>query len=166
MEAKSHGSGKGSVFTLWLPIAQPPEIGPTVPAAPVAASTDVLVVDDNRDSADSMTLLVDMLGHKASPAYDGPHAFALYDQVLPQVVLLDLSMPGMTSFDVIRYLRDRQSERGEAGGRRIIVAAMTGLGSDEDMASTRAAGFDAHLVKPVELAELGRVLAMAARKDT
>jgi CheY-like chemotaxis protein len=116
---------------------------------------DVLVVDDNRDSADSMTLLVDMLGHHARAAYDGPGALDSFEAHRPQVVLLDLSMPGMTGFDVIRRMRDDR--------KRVIVAAMTGLGSDEDMARTRAAGFDAHLVKPVDLPELERVLALAGR---
>ncbi|WP_369094835.1 hybrid sensor histidine kinase/response regulator [Candidatus Burkholderia verschuerenii] len=145
VEAKSGRTGRGSVFSLWLPLAQPPEAGAVVPSAPSHVSTDmldVLVVDDNRDSADSMTLVLDMLGHKASPAYDGPDALMRFDQVHPQVVLLDLSMPGMTGFDVIRHLRERQSARGEDGNKRIVVAAMTGLGSNEDMARTRAARRD------------------------
>jgi CheY-like chemotaxis protein len=69
-------------------------------------------------------------------------------------------MPGMTGFDVIRRLRQ---DADQPGGKHVIVAAMTGLGSDEDMARTRAAGFDAHLVKPVDLPELERVLALARR---
>lgn len=158
VEAKSGGTGKGSAFSLWLPLAQPPTQGIMPPSAPNAVASrqlDVLVVDDNRDSADSMTLLVDMLGHAARAAYDGPEALASFGTTRPQVVLLDLSMPGMTGFDVIRQMRDE--------GKRVIVAAMTGLGSDEDMARTRAAGFDAHLVKPVDLPELERVLAMAGK---
>ncbi len=121
------------------------------------------MVDDNRDSADSMTLLVDMLGNAARATYDGPTALELFDEMNPQVMLLDLSMPGMTGFDVIRHIRERQSDAGVSADKRVIVAAMTGLGSDEDMARTRAAGFDAHLVKPVDLPDLERVLAMAGR---
>ncbi|WP_277186819.1 PAS domain S-box protein [Caballeronia sp. BR00000012568055] len=160
VEAKSEGTGRGSSFSLWLPLAQAPSQIIAPPAAPRderVEQLDVLVVDDNRDSADSMTLLVDMLGHAARAAYDGPEALGLFDQTRPQIVLLDLSMPGMTGFDVIRHMRERQANEGQ----RVIVAAMTGLGSDEDMARTRAAGFDAHLVKPVNLPELERVLAMA-----
>jgi PAS domain S-box-containing protein len=166
VEAKSRGPGEGSAFTLWLPLAQPPAQGVPAANAPNEASQrqlDVLVVDDNRDSADSMTLLVDMLGHVARPAYDGPSALDLFRCAPPQVVLLDLSMPGMTGFDVIHHIREMQSAQTVSGGTRTIVAAMTGLGSDEDMARTRAAGFDAHLVKPVDLPELERVLAMASR---
>lgn len=74
-------------------------------------------------------------------------------------MLLDLSMPGLTGFDVIRRMRDEN----DRPGTRVIVAAMTGLGSDEDIARTRAAGFDAHLVKPVDLPELERVLSLAGR---
>jgi PAS domain S-box-containing protein len=158
VEAKSGGAGRGSAFSLWLPLAEPPANGAPADGTPsVVASRqlDVLVVDDNRDSADSMTLLVDMLGHHARAAYDGPGALDSFEAHRPQVVLLDLSMPGMTGFDVIRRMRD--------DGNRVIVAAMTGLGSDEDIARTRAAGFDAHLVKPVDLPELERVLALAAR---
>jgi PAS domain S-box-containing protein len=158
VEAKSGGAGQGSVFSLWLPLAEAPASGAPSGAAPSAVATrqlDVLVVDDNRDSADSMTLLVDMLGHHARPAYDGTEALESFAAARPQVVLLDLSMPGLTGFDVIRRMRDDK--------KRVIVAAMTGLGSDEDIARTRAAGFDAHLVKPVDLPELERVLALAAR---
>jgi PAS domain S-box-containing protein len=158
VEAKSGGAGRGSAFSLWLPLAEPPANGAPAGGTPSAVASrqlDVLVVDDNRDSADSMTLLVDMLGHHARAAYDGPGALDSFEAHRPQVVLLDLSMPGMTGFDVIRRMRD--------DGNRVIVAAMTGLGSDEDIARTRAAGFDAHLVKPVDLPELERVLALAAR---
>ncbi|SAK43459.1 PAS/PAC sensor hybrid histidine kinase [Caballeronia hypogeia] len=158
VEAKSGGADQGSAFSLWLPLAEPPMCGAASDTTPGAAATrqlDVLVVDDNRDSADSMTLLVDMLGHHARAAYDGPGALDSFEANRPQIVLLDLSMPGMTGFDVIRRMRDE--------GRRVIVAAMTGLGSDEDIARTRAAGFDAHLVKPVDLPELERVLALAGR---
>lgn len=158
VEAKSGGAGQGSAFSLWLPLAEPPATGAPASTTSGTAATrqlDVLVVDDNRDSADSMTLLVDMLGHRTRPAYDGSEALALFEAERPQVVLLDLSMPGLTGFDVIRRMRD--------DGARVVVAAMTGLGSDEDRARTRAAGFDAHLVKPVDLPELERVLALAGR---
>ncbi|MDR5822945.1 PAS domain S-box protein [Caballeronia sp. LZ043] len=158
VEARSGGAGQGSAFSLWLPLAEPPATGAPVSTTSGTAATrqlDVLVVDDNRDSADSMTLLVDMLGHRTRPAYGGSEALALFEAERPQVVLLDLSMPGLTGFDVIRRMRD--------DGARVVVAAMTGLGSDEDRARTRAAGFDAHLVKPVDLPELERVLALAGR---
>jgi len=161
VEAKSGGPDLGSAFSLWLPLAEPTVRGGSAHPAPAAVASrqlDVLVVDDNRDSADSMTLLVDMLGHQARAAYDGPGALDSFEASRPQVVLLDLSMPGMTGFDVIRRMRD---DGEKPGGKRVIVAAMTGLGSDEDMARTRAAGFDAHLVKPVDLPELERVLALA-----
>jgi CheY-like chemotaxis protein len=163
VEAKSGGAGRGSAFSLWLPLAEAPASGAPAGGTPLAVTSrqlDVLVVDDNRDSADSMTLLVELLGHNARAAYDGPGALDLFEALRPQVVLLDLSMPGMTGFDVIRRMRQ---DGDKPGGTRAIVAAMTGLGSDEDMARTRAAGFDAHLVKPVDLPELERVLALAAR---
>jgi len=163
VEAKSGGPGKGSAFTLWLPLGKTPgESGakPAEPAASASRQLEVLVVDDNRDSADSMTLLVDMLGHTARAAYDGEEALRLFDARRPHVVLLDLSMPGLTGFDVIRRIREQST--GD-GGKHVIVAAMTGLGSDEDIARTRAAGFDAHLVKPVDLDEVEAVLALAGK---
>ncbi|MDR5740344.1 PAS domain S-box protein [Caballeronia sp. LZ016] len=162
VEARSDGPGKGSVFSLWLPLAQATAHEPPKPAAPEASANrqlEVLVVDDNRDSADSMTLVVDMLGHSARSAYDGQEALQRFDERRPDVVLLDLSMPGLTGFDVIRGIR----ERAQQGGAHVVVAAMTGLGSDEDVARTGAAGFDAHLTKPVDLNEIEAVLALAAR---
>ncbi|KDR36797.1 histidine kinase [Caballeronia grimmiae] len=162
VEAQSDGPGKGSVFSLWLPLAQAAAHEPPKLAAPEPSANrqlEVLVVDDNRDSADSMTLVVDMLGHSARAAYNGEEAMRRFDERRPDVVLLDLSMPGVTGFDVIRGIR----ERAGGGGAHVIVAAMTGLGSDEDMARTRAAGFDAHLIKPVDLNEVEAVLALAAR---
>lgn len=158
VEARSGGAGQGSTFSMWLPLVQAPARAASVPPAPdrhADRPLDVLVVDDNKDSADSMTLLVEMLGHTARAAYDGPDALQSFGQRAPQVVLLDLSMPGMTGFDVIRRIR-------EATSGDVIVAAMTGLGSDEDIARTRTAGFDAHLTKPVDLPELEGVLARAA----
>jgi CheY-like chemotaxis protein len=143
---------------MWLPLAQAPARAASVPPAPDQHANrplDVLVVDDNKDSADSMTLLVEMLGHTARAAYDGPDALQSFGRRAPQVVLLDLSMPGMTGFDVIQRIR-------AASANNVIVAAMTGLGSDEDIARTRTAGFDAHLTKPVDLPELEGVLARAA----
>jgi CheY-like chemotaxis protein len=158
VEARSGGAGKGSTFSMWLPLAQAPARAASVPPAPDQHANrplDVLVVDDNKDSADSMTLLVEMLGHTARAAYDGPDALQSFGRRAPQVVLLDLSMPGMTGFDVIQRIR-------AASANNVIVAAMTGLGSDEDIARTRTAGFDAHLTKPVDLPELEGVLARAA----
>ena len=158
VEARSGGAAKGSTFSIWLPLAQASSheaAAPPVVDANVSGQLDVLVVDDNRDSADSMSMLVEMLGHTARAAYDGAGAVESFEQRVPQVVLLDLSMPGMTGFDVIQRLR--------ATSHGVIIAAMTGLGSDEDIARTQSAGFDAHLIKPVDLPELEAVLARAVR---
>ncbi|SAL60593.1 PAS/PAC sensor hybrid histidine kinase [Caballeronia terrestris] len=159
VEARSNGAGTGSTFSLWLPLAQAPSretIAPPPAGMAENQQLDVLVVDDNKDSADSMTLLAEMLGHTSRATYDGPGALEEFERRTPQVVLLDLSMPGMTGFDVIHRMR-------ALCGERVIIAAMTGLGSDEDIARTQAAGFDAHLVKPVDLPELEGVLARAVR---
>ena len=114
----------------------------------------VLVVDDNKDSADSMAVLLNVLGHETLVAYDALQALSIVRDFDPHAVLLDLCMPTMTGFEAIGRLR-------AATPRTVVVAAMTGLGSDDDRARTRAAGFDLHLTKPVDLPELEGLLKMA-----
>jgi two-component system OmpR family response regulator len=105
----------------------------------------VLCVDDNQDSADSMAMLLDMLGCEAEVTYNGPAALALAEEYRPDVCLLDINMPGMDGCEVARRLRRR------AGGRPLLLIAMTALGSESARGLTAAAGFDYHLTKPVEI---------------
>jgi CheY-like chemotaxis protein len=157
VEARSDGPGRGSEFTVRLPRAGPnaaarggqPAVGE---GAPSRRARRVLVVDDNRDSADSMTELLRILGCEVSTAYDGEQALQLIAASRPDAVLLDLGMPGLSGYEVARQVRER------GGGEPILLIALTGWGQEEDRRRTREAGFDHHLVKPVELTALRAML--------
>ncbi|MGI4813281.1 MAG: PAS domain S-box protein [Janthinobacterium lividum] len=154
IEAFSEGRGTGSTFTVWLPKAcdeQRAQPAPVSSGPPQRKQLRILVVDDNRDSADSMAMLLETLGHEALAVYDGPRAIELAAQFEPHSVLLDLSMPDMDGFETLRRLRADVP-------RRMVIAAMTGLSSDEAKLRIAAAGFDAHLMKPVELETIHGIL--------
>ena len=108
----------------------------------------VLVVDDFRDAADSLALLLKLLGHDARAVYDGPTALRVAASFRPDVVLLDLGLPGLDGYAVARRLR------GQVG----LLVAATGFGQEEDRRRCREAGFDRFLLKPLDLGELQRVL--------
>jgi CheY-like chemotaxis protein len=112
----------------------------------------VLVVDDNRDVSATLTDLVRMIGHEVHIANDGPSAIVAAEQMRPDVVLLDIAMPGMTGHEVARRLRER------FGGRGLQLVAVTGWGQPHDLARSRESGFDHHLVKPAGLASLRALL--------
>ena len=111
-----------------------------------------MVVDDNRDSADSATAILRLLGHQVECAYTGPSALELARHFLPGVVLMDLAMPGMNGFETLRLMRS------QPGTEHVFAIAMTGYGSGDDKRRTEAAGFDGHLTKPVNLDALVALL--------
>ncbi len=113
----------------------------------------VLVVDDNQDAADSLALLLQLRGHDVRVATDGPAALAVAAEHRPDVVFLDLGLPGMDGHEVGRQLRQRP------GLDRARVVAVTGSAGEDDRDRSRAAGFDAHLVKPVDPEDIDRALA-------
>jgi PAS domain S-box-containing protein len=146
VEAHSEGLGHGSEFTVRLPILTTA----AEPAPPPAAENPdtprrILIVDDNEDSAWTMATLQSMRGHETRTAFTGPDAVAAAAEFLPDVVLLDIGLPGMDGYQVARQLRAMPALAGT------FVVAMTGYGRDEDRALTEAAGFDRHMVKPVDL---------------
>ena len=108
----------------------------------------VLVVDDNRDAADTLALMLQQLGGTVKVAYDGPKALALCQTFTPDVALLDLGMPGMDGYEVAQHLR------ASPAGQTLQLIAISGWGQDEDRRRSAAAGFDQHLVKPVSLQDL------------
>lgn len=116
-------------------------------------SRRILVVDDEPDSALTLAMLLQLRGHHADVAHDGAEALRQADAVEPDVVLLDIGLPGMDGYEVCRRLRERPR------GRSMFIVALTGWGQEEDRRRTREAGFDLHLVKPVDPEELLRVLA-------
>jgi PAS domain S-box-containing protein len=153
LEARSPGPGQGSTFVLRLPAAQRPPMQDAEQPAPSAASgRRVLVVDDNRDSADSTTTILRLLGHQVECAYSGSSALEVARHFLPEVVLMDLAMPGMNGIETLRLMRS------QPGAQRVFAVAVTGFGSGEDKRRSDAAGFDAHLTKPVDLNALVTLL--------
>jgi two-component system OmpR family response regulator len=115
----------------------------------------VLVVDDNIDSAETLCELLPLWGHEARVAHDGPAAITILQEFQPDVVLLDIGLPGMDGFEVARRIRASGTKVGR-------LLAMTGYSDDEDRRKAREAGFDGHLVKPVDPDSLQKTLAEAA----
>lgn len=157
----SDGPGRGSRFTVRLPLAleaAPPAVTDAAAVEGSPARYRVLVVDDNRDSADSMAAVLDLLGHQAQVAYSGAQALQAARDWLPHAVLLDLTMPDASGFDVLRELRR------QAAGRPLYVAAMTGYAQSDDRRRTLQAGFDEHVAKPVDVERLQQVLQDVQRR--
>ncbi len=161
LTAHSAGVGRGSTFVVHLPLAveERAKSTPAVPhAEPPRAQPErrVLVVDDNRDAADSLGALLEMLGARVRVVYDGHAALAALREFEPSVIFLDLGMPGLDGFEVARRIRQRDELR------NIALVAVTGWGQEQDRRRTRAAGFDRHLVKPIDPGKMDAVLASVA----
>ena len=157
VEAHSEGSGRGSEFVVRLPIIAAPAAdspGPIEATLEHVTGTRkrVLIVDDNADGANSLGRLLEFLGHETAMEYDGHAALERAEAFAADVILLDLGMPGLDGFEICRRLRASDSPRHPR------IVAMTGWGREGDRTRTAAAGFDAHLVKPVDLAALARLL--------
>jgi PAS domain S-box-containing protein len=153
----SAGTNKGTQFTVTLPLTeQPIAAAPTATAPHVTHDSKglrVLVVDDNEDAAVSLAELLRLSGHQVAVAHDGPDALRLAGDLPPDIVLLDLGLPGMDGYEVARHLRAQPALR----DTRLV--ALSGYGQESDKRATAQAGFEAHLVKPVALDELMRLLA-------
>jgi signal transduction histidine kinase/CheY-like chemotaxis protein len=155
VEAKSAGPGRGSEFLVRLPLrqgtprsvpVQPSHVvGHIAPPAPAHALPRLLIVDDNEDAADSIAALLRARGAETHVVHDGPTALAAMRRVQPQAVLLDIGLPGMSGYDVARQIRS------DAAFRDVVLIALTGWGQPQDRMQSEDAGFDEHLVKPVEL---------------
>ncbi len=163
VEASSAGPGLGSEFLVRLPV---PAGEPLRQAAPPPATLHpgndlfrVLIVDDNQDSAESLAMLLRMLGHDTRTAYDGAEGLKILEAYQPEVVLLDIGMPNMNGYEVARRIREQERLQG------VLLCAMTGWGQDEDRRKSREAGFDHHLVKPLDLAALQPVFEAAKRSS-
>ena len=155
VSVQSAGPNQGSEFTVRLPIAKhaPREVtAPTTPQSVTQSRRRVLVVDDNADSAASLGMLLKILSMDVKLANDGWTALATIESFRPDVVLLDLGMPGMDGFEVARRVRERSEFDG------IVLIALTGWGQPDDRDRTQAAGFQHHLVKPADIAALRLLL--------
>jgi CheY-like chemotaxis protein len=154
VEAHSEGPGQGSEFTVRMPALADAPAGPTrAEPASDGLPRRVLVVDDNVDAADSMSLVLRLTGHTTRTAHDGPTALELARSFSPEVVLLDIGLPGLNGYEVARRLRDDPTTAGA------LVIAVSGYGLDSDRERSREAGFDHHLTKPVDYEELRGLLA-------
>ena len=157
ISANSAGAGQGAEFVVRLPrlptqeAHAPADEAPAAAAAPRGPSRNILVVDDNLDSANSVAVLLRMGGHEVEVAHDGPTALDRVKAKHPDVVLLDIGLPGMSGYDVAEELR-----RMDLPGMRIY--AMTGYGQRQDRRRSQEAGFDGHLVKPVAPQELLKLI--------
>ena len=155
--AKSEGPDQGSEFTVRLPLA--PGLSKSASAhAPLAEPLGrkrVLVVDDNVDAAEALSLLLEILGAETRVVHDGASALKAFAEYDPDLVLLDIGMPDMDGYEVARQVRTRHPER------RTKLVALTGWGQAEDRRRAREAGFDEHLVKPAEMEALKAFLAAA-----
>jgi signal transduction histidine kinase/CheY-like chemotaxis protein len=152
VSAHSDGLGSGSTFEITLPRSQPPLTAPIETQPASSAPRRILVVDDNSDAATSLAVLLEMDGHETRTAFASSHALTLAESFEPDVVLLDIGLPEMDGYEVARRLR--RSPRGET----ITLIALTGYGQQDDRKRTQEAGFDAHLVKPVDFAALDSLL--------
>jgi len=162
VEARSDGDGEGSAFIVRLPVVASLSGGRRGEdeAEPVRSQSGlrILVVDDNEDAATSLALLLTTMGNETQMAHDGLSALDVAAVFRPDVALLDIGLPKLNGFDVCR--RIRQQPRGEG----MVVIALTGWGQEEDQRRSMAAGFDAHLVKPVDPSVLEKLLAGCQRQ--
>ena len=156
LEVHSAGLGEGSEFLVRLPVI---EQTPTVQtpestgSEPITTAQRILVVDDNMDSAESLTVLLDLTGNETRRAYDGLEALIAAETFRPDVILLDIGLPELNGYDVARRIRE------QPWGQNMILVALTGWGQEEDRRRSREAGFNHHLTKPVDPIALKKLLA-------
>jgi signal transduction histidine kinase len=153
--ARSPGVGHGATFTIRLPLVEQPVTAPPAATPQPDSLLRVLIVDDNRDAADSLAMLLQFEGRQTLCVYSGEDALRQLAAFDPQLVLLDIGLPGIDGYEVARRMK--------AAAPALRVIALSGYGQLEDRQRSAAAGFDAHLVKPVDLDALKRVLARASQ---
>jgi CheY-like chemotaxis protein len=152
--ARSAGPGEGAEFVIGLPLEQEPAAlaGPPAAPRPAGGPLRILVVEDNRDAAETLRVLLGLLGHDVEVVHSGPEGVEAARRRPPEVVLCDIGLPGLDGYGVARALRQEPT----TAAARLI--AVTGYGSDEDRRLSREAGFDLHLTKPVDPADLQPLL--------
>jgi CheY-like chemotaxis protein len=156
IEARSEGPGKGSEFVVRLPVVvEQAAVGRASEGggAALVSQLRVLVVDDNKDAASSLAMLLKVMGNDVRTAHDGEEAVQSAGAFRPDVVLCDIGLPKKNGYEVARAIRE------ESWGGQMVLIAVTGWGQDEDRRKSEEAGFDRHMVKPVDPHELMRLLA-------
>jgi signal transduction histidine kinase len=147
VNVKSNGLGSGCEFTVRLPILDEIVVSTTISANKDVSNTKclrILVVDDNQDAARSLSMVLKLTGHEVETVYDGQEALEAAAKLKPDVVLLDIGLPKVNGYEACRQIREQE------WGRQMKIIAVTGWGQEEDRHKTKDAGFDSHLVKPVE----------------
>jgi two-component system, chemotaxis family, CheB/CheR fusion protein len=155
VEAHSAGVGRGSEFVVRLPVtqvAQPQPIAPSHESLAARTARRILVVDDNRDAAASLAMFLKLSGHDTHIAHDGLEAVEKAAQLAPDVILLDIGLPKISGLEAARRIR------AQSQGKRPVLVALTGWAHDADRQNSREAGFNAHVVKPVDLDVLANLL--------
>jgi PAS domain S-box-containing protein len=155
VEASSLGAGQGSTFKIILPLADnPPPESPHESAMNVAPTyrARILVADDNRDAADTLSALLELDGHEVRTAYDGVEALRIAEQFAPQIALLDIGMPKLNGYQTARRIRE------QSWGSSILLVALTGWGQEQDRRQATEAGFNCHLVKPGDPQTIGALI--------
>jgi CheY-like chemotaxis protein len=159
IEVHSAGVGLGSEFVVYLPVAsavpgkKEEEKEPEVAAPNGVPRRRILVVDDNADQAESLRMLLELHGHEVELAFDGPSALAAAIKMEPDFALIDIGLPGMSGYEVARRIRENKELD------RATLVAQTGWSQDHDRLRSEQAGFDHHLIKPVDLELLNKILA-------
>lgn len=155
VEAYSEGQGRGSEFVVRLPILieEPKAKPPPATTEQKATSRRILIVDDNQDAASSLALLLNLAGNETQTAHDGLQAIEAAQTFHPDVVLLDISLPKLSGYDVCRHIRE------QPWGKKMVLVALTGWGLEEDRRESKNAGFDHHVVKPMDFEALRGLLA-------
>jgi PAS domain S-box-containing protein len=155
IEVHSEGVGRGSRFVVRLPVmtgaVEAVPVPPAAAPAPAVARR-VLIVDDNEDGAESLAMMLQLGGHETHTAHDGLDAVAAAERLRPHAVLLDIGLPGLNGYEVCRRIRENP------WGKDLVLVAVTGWGQEADRARSRDAGFDAHIVKPVDPEALMKLL--------
>jgi len=162
VRARSAGPGCGSEFIVSLPVAQNDGVARLQlpdPSDGVARSVRVLVVDDNRDAAASLAMMLSIEGHDTRTAHDGLDALELAEAFRPDVILLDLGLPKLNGFDACKRIRE------SPWGKSTFIIAVTGWGQEDNMQRCRDAGFDHHLLKPIDPTGISQLLARWPLRD-
>ncbi|MGK5023071.1 hybrid sensor histidine kinase/response regulator [Janthinobacterium sp. LB2P10] len=160
----SPGAGLGSTFSVRLPLLTQESAAAITPATPASTAASarlrVLVVDDNIDAAETLAAVLDMTGHATQVAHDGAQALAVASHFLPDIIFLDIGLPGMNGYEVARALRQIPA------CANVVLVALTGWGAENDRSQSSAAGFDHHLTKPANLLAIGELMATLAKPTT
>jgi DNA-binding response OmpR family regulator len=166
IEVRSDGPGTGAEFHVRLPIYEPARLAApdTLEGAPAATASSgragctILVVDDNRDAAESLSMFLQISGYEVHTAFDGIEGLQRFESLVPDIVLLDIGMPQLDGYELARRIRATPA------GDDVLLVALTGWGQDKDRSLAQAAGFDEHMTKPVDPDVLTALLSAHGRR--